>query len=235
MPGRDDERGERILDAAAELVLRWGYKRVTIEDVAKHAGIGKGTVYLHFRNRAELFLSVLVRESVAMTADMLDALRRDPVMMLPAEQAQMVYLGLMKRPLLRAMFVRDVDLLGDLAVDPAMQPLRRVKVDLFGDLFQVLREHGLVRTDRDLEGQRFLLTAVQTGFYLARPVLGQLGEEHDDQATAELLAHTIREALHTPGPPDPEVLAALAPKVTAMFADFHAALAATVHGTPPRD
>ena len=43
MPGQH-ERGERILDAAADLVLRWGYKRVTIEDVAKQAGIGKGTV-----------------------------------------------------------------------------------------------------------------------------------------------------------------------------------------------
>jgi len=229
MPGRDDERGERILDAAAELVLRWGYKRVTIEDVAKQAGIGKGTVYLHFRNRTELFLSVLVRESVAMTAEMLAALKRDPMMMLPAEQAQMVYLGVMKRPLLRAMFSRDVEILGDMAVDPALQPLRRVKIDLFGDLFQVLREHGLVRTDQDLESQRYLMSAVQTGFYLARPMLGPYGDTHDDEAAAALLAHTIREALHTPGPPDPEVLKALAPKVTSMLADFHHALAASVH------
>jgi AcrR family transcriptional regulator len=235
MPGRDDERGERILDAAAELVLRWGYKRVTIEDVAKQAGIGKGTVYLHFRNRTELFLSVLVRESAAMTADMVAALERDPMMMLPAEQAQMVYVGVLKRPLLRAMFVRDVELLGDLATDPAMAPLRRVKIDLFGDMFHVLREHGLVRTDLPLESQRLLLSAVQTGFYLARPMLGPFADTHDDEAAAELLAHTIREALHAPGPPDPEVLRALAPKMTAMLAEFHSALAATVHGHQPVD
>jgi AcrR family transcriptional regulator len=235
MPGRDDERGERILDAAAELVLRWGYKRVTIEDVAKQAGIGKGTVYLHFRNRTELFVSVLVRESVAMTADMLESLQRDPMMMLPAEQAQMVYLGVMKRPLLRAMFVRDVELLGDLATDPAMAPLRRVKIDLFGDMFEVLREHGLIRTDLDLESQRLLLSAVQTGFYLARPMLGAYGATHNDEAAAALLAHTVREALHAPGPPDPDVLRALAPKMTAMLADFHYALAASVHGSSPTD
>jgi AcrR family transcriptional regulator len=233
MPGQH-ERGERILDAAAELVLRWGYKRVTIEDVAKQAGIGKGTVYLHFRNRSELFLSVLVRESVAMTGEMLTALRQDPIMMLPAEQAQLVYLGVMKRPLLRAMFSRNIEILGDLALDPAMQPLRRVKIDLFGDLFQVLREHGLVRTDRDLESQRFVMSAVQTGFYLAGPILGPYNT-HDDEATAELLAHTVREALHAPGPPDQAVLEALQPKVLAMLTDFHNALAATVHGSSPED
>lgn len=233
MPGRYEERGERILDAAAELVLRWGYKRVTIEDVAKHAGIGKGTVYLHFRNRTELFVSMLVRDSVQVTERMGDAVIRDPRMILPAEQAAMVYLEVMRRPLLRAMFSRNVDVLGDLAVDPSMQPLRRVKIDLFGDLFQVLREHGLVRTDQDLESQRYLMTAVQTGFYLVQPMLGALSGEHDDQAAADLLAHTLREALHTPGPPDPEVLRALAPKVAAMLADFRTALAATVHGKQP--
>jgi AcrR family transcriptional regulator len=235
MPGRDDERGERILDAAADLVLRWGYKRVTIEDVAKHAGIGKGTVYLHFRTRAELFLSVLVRDSLELTTALADAVARDPRLMLPAEQSAMVYVEVMKRPLLRAMFSRDQATLGDLAVDPTMRPLRRVKLDLFGDLLQILREHGLVRTDHDLDSQRFLTASVQAGFYLARPVLGQLGDELDDQATADLLAHTLRGALHTPGPPDPDVLAALAPKVTALITDFHDALAATVHGHQPRD
>ncbi|MFI9384751.1 TetR/AcrR family transcriptional regulator [Kutzneria sp. NPDC052558] len=230
MPGPDVERGERILDAAAELVLRLGYKRVTIEDVAKQAGIGKGTVYLHFRTRTELFLSVLVRESAAMTAEMLAALERDPLTMLPAEQAQMVYVGVLKRPLLRAMFVRDVELLGDLATDPAITPLRRVKTDLFGDMFQLLREHGLVRTDVPLESQRLLLSAVQTGFYLARPMLGQFTDPHDDEATAALLAHTVRTALHAPGPPDRAVIEALKPKMLALLRDFHHALGATVHG-----
>jgi hypothetical protein len=110
-----------------------------------------------------------------------------------------------------------------------------VKLDLLGDLLQILREHGLVRTDLDLDSQRLLATSVQAGFYLARPVLGQLGDDHDDRATADLLAHALREALHTPGPPDPEVLAALAPKVTALITDFHDALAATVHGHEPRN
>jgi AcrR family transcriptional regulator len=41
------DRADRILDAAGDLLLRLGYRKVTIEDVAQRAGIGKGTVYLH--------------------------------------------------------------------------------------------------------------------------------------------------------------------------------------------
>jgi AcrR family transcriptional regulator len=52
---------KRVLDAAADLLVRWGYHRVTVEDVARHAGIGKGTVYLHFRTKEALFLTVLLR------------------------------------------------------------------------------------------------------------------------------------------------------------------------------
>jgi AcrR family transcriptional regulator len=39
-----DTRLERVLDAAADLLVRLGYRRVTIEEVARRAGIGKGTV-----------------------------------------------------------------------------------------------------------------------------------------------------------------------------------------------
>ena len=56
-----DERAGRVLDAAADLLVRWGYQRVTIDEVARRAGVGKGTVYLHFHNKEAMFLSVLLR------------------------------------------------------------------------------------------------------------------------------------------------------------------------------
>ena len=40
-------RADRILDTARELLLLWGYRRVTIDELARRAGVGKGTIYLH--------------------------------------------------------------------------------------------------------------------------------------------------------------------------------------------
>ncbi len=45
------ERAERILDAAAALIQRWGYNKTTIDDIAKQAGVAKGTIYLHWKTR----------------------------------------------------------------------------------------------------------------------------------------------------------------------------------------
>ena len=50
-------REDLILDAADRLLARYGYKKMTIDDLAREAGIGKGTVYLHFKSKEDVVLS----------------------------------------------------------------------------------------------------------------------------------------------------------------------------------
>jgi AcrR family transcriptional regulator len=57
---REDIR-ELILDAVDVLLAKFGYKKMTMEDVARQVGIGKGTIYLHFPGKAELILSHIDR------------------------------------------------------------------------------------------------------------------------------------------------------------------------------
>ncbi len=53
---REDIR-DLILDAVDVLLARYGYSKMTMEDVARQVGIGKGTIYLHFPGKEELVLS----------------------------------------------------------------------------------------------------------------------------------------------------------------------------------
>ena len=46
-----------ILDAADRLLARYGYRKMTMDDLAQEVGIGKGTIYLHFRSKEEIVLS----------------------------------------------------------------------------------------------------------------------------------------------------------------------------------
>src|SRR5699024_5978926 len=73
-PEETAERADRILEAAGLLLVSWGHRKVTIEDVARRAGVGKGTVYLHFPTKEVLFLVVIMRAQVdlgrALLADM---------------------------------------------------------------------------------------------------------------------------------------------------------------------
>ncbi|WP_163569887.1 helix-turn-helix domain-containing protein [Fodinicola feengrottensis] len=64
MPENRGVRAERVLDAAAELIVRWGYDKTTIEDIARaRRGRAKGTIYLHWKTREDLFIALLRRES----------------------------------------------------------------------------------------------------------------------------------------------------------------------------
>jgi AcrR family transcriptional regulator len=48
---------DSILDATDRLLARYGYRKMTVEDIASEAGIGKGTIYLHFSSKEEVVLS----------------------------------------------------------------------------------------------------------------------------------------------------------------------------------
>ena len=48
---------DAILDATDRLLARYGYRKMTVEDIAHEAGIGKGTIYLHFTSKEEVVLS----------------------------------------------------------------------------------------------------------------------------------------------------------------------------------
>jgi len=52
---------DAILDATDRLLARYGYKKMTIDDLAQEVGIGKGSVYLHFKSKEEIALSQIDR------------------------------------------------------------------------------------------------------------------------------------------------------------------------------
>jgi TetR/AcrR family transcriptional regulator, fatty acid metabolism regulator protein len=52
---------DSILDATDRLLARFGYRKMTVEDIAAEAGIGKGTIYLHFSSKEDVVLSHIDR------------------------------------------------------------------------------------------------------------------------------------------------------------------------------
>ncbi len=53
-----DDIRERILEDASRLFLQYGYKRTTMDDIAAAVGISKGSLYLSFASKEDIFRSV---------------------------------------------------------------------------------------------------------------------------------------------------------------------------------
>jgi len=54
-------RKNQILDGAKKLIARNGYYETHVEDILREVKIGKGTFYLYFKNKEDLFISILER------------------------------------------------------------------------------------------------------------------------------------------------------------------------------
>lgn len=61
---RKESRPTEVLDAALALFGEFGYAQTRLDDVASRAGISKGTVYLYFASKQDLFEAV-IRERAA--------------------------------------------------------------------------------------------------------------------------------------------------------------------------
>lgn len=57
-----EQRRKTILRAAQQLFYKKGFRSVTVESIAKQARLSKGTVYLYFNSKEELYAQVLLNE-----------------------------------------------------------------------------------------------------------------------------------------------------------------------------
>ncbi|WP_220040289.1 TetR/AcrR family transcriptional regulator [Nonomuraea aridisoli] len=207
------ERADRILDAAEELILRHGYRKVTVEDIAARAGVGKGTIYLHWRTKDEVFEALLLRESIELVEEFIEMMRRDPSLVRPHRFARESLIAMSRKPLLKAMFTTDLDLLGRLAE----HRLRSHDLLAAERVHEVSDRFGLLRTD--VPHRSYTMTAAQTGFYVFDGL--ESGEtELDVEARAEALAFTVRQAFEPAAEPPDEVLAAAAEEYISIFQEL---------------
>ena len=218
--GDDTARMERVLDAAAELLVRWGYRRVTVEDVARHAGVGKGTVYLHVRTKDALFLTVLLRAQRRLFADLADRMVAEPATALPWRMTRLVFDRLQADDVARVLYLGDAEVLGQ-ARARGRGHARRA-----GPAAQRRRPGALPAAARRAAGRR-RPAARGADPHLGRGDVRLLPHRRrwpptpirsrrvDPARQGALLEHTLHAALA--GPADPVAAAALAGRVADLY------------------
>src|SRR3954470_19515897 len=62
---RPEHRPQQIIEAALEVFGEQGLANARLQDIAARAGVSKGTIYLYFPNKEELFREVIRHTAVA--------------------------------------------------------------------------------------------------------------------------------------------------------------------------
>ncbi|GGY90329.1 TetR/AcrR family transcriptional regulator [Streptomyces poonensis] len=219
------ERAERILAAARELLAAWGYKRVTIDEIARRARIGKGTVYLHWKTKQVLFTELLRHEFGEVIGAVAESVEKDVVIALPGRLVREVFRQQSRRPLARAIHTGDTDVLGALAAPASGRSVAQELGfhDLLARLVDVWRSHGLVTRTMPAADQIHTIDAVLAGFITGGVAVPE-GEAASPDHRADLLGHTVEAAVEPPVPVDEATVRAAAAEVLALLTAARRAL-----------
>jgi AcrR family transcriptional regulator len=223
------QRADALLDATADL-LAGGTRQLRIEDVAEHAGVGKGTVYLHWQSRDHLLLAVGAREAAAMTDAVVVAIRADPTEAAPHRYLRRHFLEAVRRPILTTIFGTDGARLTGFARQSARAELVEAKLASAHDYLNALARHRLLRPGLDLADVDHGMQAVAYGFFAAGPLLPddpRLTLDH----RADQLADVVRRSFEPARPPSRDRYSTAAPQVIEAFARLAGEFRRAAYGT----
>ena len=144
-----NERQQQILDAAAAIIIRLGYDKTTMSDIADEAGVSRGTVYLYFKGKEELFEALLYREYMQYAQTWLDQVETDARGGTVGGFYRATYHAVNCHPLIAAMLRRDRRVVGNyLRKRDNLFAQMYSEVNTLG-FFQALQAAGAIRQDID--------------------------------------------------------------------------------------
>lgn len=145
----NEPRKNRILDAAAELFVHYGYDKTTVDDIARQAGVSKGAIYLHFKGKDALFEGLLVRETMAYQERWLDLIDADPDGGTIAGMYKNVLYALNSTPFMAAIFKQDSRILGSYLRKPDNLFRDKKHQSTRSEFVAMMQEAGAIRADLD--------------------------------------------------------------------------------------
>jgi AcrR family transcriptional regulator len=182
VPDERQQREERILDAAAALLVRWGYRKTTIDDVAREAGVGKGTIYLHWKDKNALFRAALLRAQQRAGVEVMQRIAADP------EGGRFHRLwthGMMAAladPLMAAIMKGQSDIFQGLAGAFDAGTIHQLVGDYEAYIVQ-LQQAGLMRADVPVSVISFVTSALKIGVINTHDFLNQEQRPSMEQLT----------------------------------------------------
>jgi len=195
-----ETRRKQILDAATGIFSVKGFASAQVDDIAILAGLGKGTIYRYFKDKKNLFLSVVDRGLDKLKDAILTEVEKTDDPLKKVENAIKTYLSF---------FEKNRNLIGILIHEQSSFQKRIAKryfehyygnVDRIKQTFKAGIEQGLIK-DMDIESAIGVLTSILNGLIYMWQIEGKKKNMKRQDSTEKigLLLQKIIKTLHTQG------------------------------------
>jgi len=182
------EAKEKIVQAAIESFAQTGFDRTKMEDIAKRLGLSKGTIYLYFKSKEDLFLAIC--EYNIQKGDKEDAglfMRKENV----ASDAEQIYDNIRRREQGNDRVM--LEMVAESARNPKLRKaMYELHVKVHEHVMQGVRnkiEQGFLRKDVDAISLAIALVALYDGLAVNR-MLG-IGDAANKRAWVAMIKAMI--------------------------------------------
>lgn len=142
-----------ILEVSESILLRYGYSKSTIDEIASVAKLGKGTIYLHWKSKDELFQALFYKISAEIIYQVLLEVQKNKSLVHFDKLISSVYRVCYDRELIIALFTKDSKLLGRFLDNKNTSQSQETKFNSLMDSIQMYRQYHLVKEDMPIELQ----------------------------------------------------------------------------------
>jgi TetR/AcrR family acrAB operon transcriptional repressor len=226
------ERAQRILDAAAQLIIHYGYDKTSVSDIATAAGISKGAIYLHFASKDDLFEALLYREVQSYAEHWFARIEADPQGGTIGGIYKAVLYALNQSPFMSALVKQDPRVFGNYLHKPNNLFASSQSPALRTEFLQAMQVAGVVRPDVNPQAMAYVMDLLSYGL-VGVPTLKPAAAIPPFDAVMETIAEMLDRML-TPPMGDPNaagkaIIREIADKARAQWAAMYHA---TKEGKP---
>jgi len=144
-----DKTQDQILSAAAVVIVRLGYNKTTMSDIAEEAGLSRRTIYLYFKGKEDLFEALLYREWMQYAQTWLEYVESDPRGGTLGGFFRATMRSVNSRPFIASMMRRDRRVFGNYLRKPDNLFASLQSGLISTDFIRALQAAGAVRSDLD--------------------------------------------------------------------------------------
>ncbi|ETT76589.1 TetR family transcriptional regulator [Paenibacillus sp. FSL R7-277] len=177
-----------ILDQALELFVQKGYAATSMEDIVKHTGVSKGSIYYHFSSKDDLFVSMVEKINREWVEEWSEIRRQFPEVGSRLMGASLHFVNSFQSPLTKvaeefSMNMQD----GYQEIHQRLIEISMVQIEVFTEIFREGMEQQ-VFTKADSSRLAVLFTSMLSGLTLYPQVFPKDGmHQHTQEAVAVLL------------------------------------------------
>jgi AcrR family transcriptional regulator len=149
-PVLGDQPIDRLYEAALVCIDRRGFRKTSMDDIARQAGVSRPTVYTYFRSKKDVVLEVIVRQAADLLADVKKRVSRRKGLDRVIEAACLGALATVEHRYFRALVAggEATEWIAELSVH---ERFRMVEREFWRPILQEAIDLGEVRADRGVD------------------------------------------------------------------------------------